>query len=99
MKIAIRFQYLAQNAKRPDAVLISDVPLEVVSGLPIPRAGEIVRHPVCPSGDLQQLVVLSVHHDVLRNRDRDSELSGWLVTVTLGDIPQDMDSRLTDIRD
>lgn len=101
MSGAIRFQYLAQNAERPSSgYLVTDVPLEIMPGMPIPRVGEIVRHyPVHSPEEIQQFVVLSVHYDIARQKDDHRVLHGWLVTVTLGDIPPDMDTRFSDIRD
>lgn len=101
MSTEIRFQYLAQNAERPiSGYLITDVPVEITPCMPIPRVGEIVRHlPVHYQGDAPQFVVLSVHYDIVRNSDDHRILEQWTVTVTLGDIPPDMDNRLLNIRD
>ncbi|MBU3592917.1 hypothetical protein ICN42_02230 [Polynucleobacter sp. 71A-WALBACH] len=101
MSGAIRFQYLSNDAERPSSgYLITDVPVEIKAGMPIPRVGEIVRHyPVNSPSEVQQFIVLSVHYDIFRSKENHQELHSWLVTVTLGDIPEDMDTRLFDIRD
>ncbi len=98
----LRFQYLKSGASRPESGrTITDVCLPIDPGTPIPRVGEIVRHMPFghDSANLRQLIVLSVHHDIQRNPLGTDELWDWTVTVTLGDIPDDMDPRLLDIRD
>ncbi|GEM_PF-5874331 len=99
---ALRFQYLGNNSERPSCGYeITDVMLELGVGMPIPRIGEFVsHHPFdkerLPSGN--PLVVLAVHYQIERNPDDHAILHRYRVTVTLGDIPQDTDNRLFDIR-
>ncbi len=98
----IRFQYLRTGADRPESgYTITDVSLPIGPGMPIPRVGEIVRHMPFgrDSANLADLVVLSVHHEIHRNPENHMELWGWMVTVTLGDVPAEMDTRLLYIRD
>ncbi len=99
----LRFQYLRTGADRPESgYTITDVCLPIGPGTPIPRVGEIVLHMPFgqdDSANLRSLIVLSVHHDIQRNHQDHTQLWGWTVTVTLGDIPDDMDPRLLDIRD
>lgn len=97
----LRFQYLRTGADRPEAgFTITGDFLPIGPGTPIPRVGEIVFH--MPFGEenhgLRDLIVLSVHHDIQRNQKDHKDLIGWTVTVTLGDIPADMDQRLLNIR-
>ena len=96
----ISFQYLAHGAQAPSAgYKLTDVAVTIQPGMPIPRVGEIVSHQIGSTMDMEPFLVLSVHYSILRNLDNHQELLAWHVTVTLGDIPKDMDSRLLYIRE
>jgi len=98
----VRFQYLPPGADRPQQEpYITDVPLDWPAGWPLPRVGEVLRHHCAASHRLngKTLMVLGVHHDLARDAQRQRRCMGMTVTVTLGDLPKDSDSRLADIRD
>jgi hypothetical protein len=96
----MHFQYLADGAKRPTDMRVSDALLSFNEAPVIPRIGELVDlvevHP--DKGCYRTFQVLMVRHQIFRDLDDGSKLYQQQIFVLVGD-PKVEDQRLLDMKE
>ncbi|HWH86178.1 MAG TPA: hypothetical protein VNV36_05300 [Pseudomonas sp.] len=100
MSYAMHFQYLADDAKRPSDMKVSDVLLRFTEAPIVPRIGELIdlveSYP--DKGIHKTYQVLMVRHQVFRESNDDSKLYRQEILVLVGD-PKVADARLLDMKE
>jgi len=100
MSYRMHFQYLADDAKRPTDMKISDALLKFNEAPVIPRIGELVDlvevHP--NKGSWKTFQVLMVRHQIFRELDDGTKLYEHQIFVLVGD-PKVEDRRLLDMKE
>ena len=100
MTYSMHFQYLADDAKRPSDMKLSDALIKFTEAPVVPRIGDLVDlieiNPM--PGVHRTFQVLMVRHQLLRDIDDSSKLHSHQIFVLVGD-PKVGDDRLLDMKE